>query len=1339
MKFHTIFRGLLSILLTAALFLLLPEKTAAEEIPWNLYFGLLHAHTDISDGKGTVEEAFLQASQVEGLDFFAVTDHSNSFDNANAGAIGLEGTGISTEWAAGKAAAEAVTSGDFVGLFGYEMTWRDSSGFGHINTFGTPGWADRNQKGFSSLTAYYDLLTTVPGSVSQFNHPGTAYGDFQNFSHWSPARDKAVSLLEVGDEKGFTGCSCYIRALDKGWHVAPTLSQNNHHGGFGTESDVRTVVLAEKLTEDSLYDALRSRRVYATEDRDLQIHYTLNGYDMGAIIPYQTELSISLRIQDPSDPGITVVEVLTGGGTIAARQETDTGSVQISLPGKSGYYFLRIIQSDGDVAVTAPVWVEEPEPPSPSEPVPAETVPPESTVPEPADPEPTETDPVETQPSAPAPTQPEESQPTQTEPEEDYRLPGDLGVSLCRGLLHAHTDISDGDGTVEEAFRHASTVADLDFFAVTDHSNSFDNNMDGVIGVDGTGLSADWTRGKTAAESATTEDFLAIFGYEMTWPDDRNLGHICTFGTPGWISRNREEFGTLERYYEALATVPGSVSQFCHPGPELGDFENFAHYSARYDEALSLLEVGGREGISGEEAYRKALDALWHVAPSLSQNSHQGSWGSESSGRTVVLAEALTEDSLFAAIRRRQVYATEDQDLSLYYTLDDALMGSIIPARETHSLRLLLSDPTDPDGGTVEVITGGGETVDACTLPEGGGEITLTITGGGDYYYLRITQTDGDVAVTAPVWTEQYEDAGIRSFTCDTAVPLPGQQLQLTLELFNEEAEVYFVDSLTLYADGSPVHTVSGPGSVNPAETLTLSIPYTRSSPGPAILQVEISGTVGGVSRCDRAELSLQFRSAELVKGVLVDLGHSSHSPEDFDNLVQLADEANMTVTFLSGELTEEGSILILPAPERAYETEFLLQMKIFSARGGSVVVCGSSDRVSPQAASQQNMLLKTLGSTICLREDTALDPVHNGGQEDALYPAQFNPDTFWCEKMTPEQYYVHLRGCTLEPGQGSWLVKGASTSRSSVTGETAPVLLAWEELSPGGHILAAGSPFLSDDTMPLPQNRWDAPSGNQIILEALLGITRVRLPITPIADVRNGEKNVLYRVKGFATSGTSNPYNTFPETIYLQDDTGGIAVSPFREEDIQVGTSMDVVGYLENHQGNLVLMPVDHALPEESRYRYVPDTLNHSRAMDYETLGGQLIQVQAKVTSVTLTEDGLGVRRFIVTDRWGDDAAVLIEDGIFSGAYGTNTLASEVKIGRTVRAMGLLHLDSNGIPVIRVRNCEEVVWVPPIPRPGSRDNPYTGDSIGIRAAALPASLCGILLVSRRRRKQSDR
>ena len=85
---------------------------------YQLYFGQLHSHTNISDGAGTVEEAFTHASNVDNLDFLAVTDHSNSFDNESDSRVdlGVDLTGVSSEWKEGHEAAAAVTDDDFVGL-----------------------------------------------------------------------------------------------------------------------------------------------------------------------------------------------------------------------------------------------------------------------------------------------------------------------------------------------------------------------------------------------------------------------------------------------------------------------------------------------------------------------------------------------------------------------------------------------------------------------------------------------------------------------------------------------------------------------------------------------------------------------------------------------------------------------------------------------------------------------------------------------------------------------------------------------------------------------------------------------------------------------------------------------------------------------------------------------------------------------------------------------------------------------------------------------------------------------------------------------------------------------
>ena len=99
--------------------------------------------------------------------------------------------------------------------------------------------------------------------------------------------------------------------------------------------------------------------------------------------------------------------------------------------------------------------------------------------------------------------------------------------------------------------------------------------------------------------------------------------------------------------------------------------------------------------------------------------------------------------------------------------------------------------------------------------------------------------------------------------------------------------------------------------------------------------------------------------------------------------------------------------------------------------------------------------------------------------------------------------------------------------------------------------------------------------------------------------------------------------------------------------------------------------------------------------------------------------------------DDRGRTARILIEDDIRNGSDGENELHKKIRKARTVRAAGILHLDAFGEPVIRVRNCEEVVWVPP----RHYWNPKTGDLLPeIALPAMAMSLTVLLLLKKRRK-----
>lgn len=361
------------------------------EATFQRYFGQLHSHTQYSDGAGSLESALAYVKALPdnaNVDFVAFTDHSNYFDSKNNPNVeaALYDTSLvkdsdpSHSWATYKntvAAFNAANAGKMVAIAGFEMTW--SGGPGHINTFNTPGIVSRNNTTLNNKTkdaglqAYYKLLSQKEGanSISQFNHPGTTFGNFIDFGYWDAVVDTRMYMVEVGNGEGQIGAGGYypsyeqyIMALDKGWHVAPTNNQDNHKGKWGNANDARDVILTDDFTEDGIYAALRARRMYATEDKNLDLDYTVNGNMMGSIIDVPEKLNFEISFNDPDrTDSIAKVELVVNSGKVAytwdSAADLAKGSVSVELAPEYTYYFVRVTEGDGDLAVTAPVWVGE--------------------------------------------------------------------------------------------------------------------------------------------------------------------------------------------------------------------------------------------------------------------------------------------------------------------------------------------------------------------------------------------------------------------------------------------------------------------------------------------------------------------------------------------------------------------------------------------------------------------------------------------------------------------------------------------------------------------------------------------------------------------------------------------------------------------------------------------------------------------------------------------------------------------------------------------------------------------------------------------------------------------
>lgn len=333
------------------------DEAVEDEGPLQVYFGNMHCHTGFTDGSKTPEFAYDYARYQAGLDMLGIAEHSNLFDDtfdANA----------SRKWRDLKRIAEEKTEdGKFLAVMGSETTWYNQ--FGHMNIYGADFFLNPYEVKYNDTACYYETLKKFPRVINQWNHPwscGNRHLDM--FEPYDPELDKIMytmelTSIEVPEEKCM---DYYIHALDLGWHISPVGNQDNHRPNWGTETDVRTGVLMHKLTKADFYDAYRKHRTYYTSSKKLRIIYHANGMLMGSIIPNADNVEFAIQIQNEAgDAPLEYVEIRGFHGEVMARQDLSGhgAEVRICVTEPSPYYFLKIRQTDGKLAVTAPVWVEE--------------------------------------------------------------------------------------------------------------------------------------------------------------------------------------------------------------------------------------------------------------------------------------------------------------------------------------------------------------------------------------------------------------------------------------------------------------------------------------------------------------------------------------------------------------------------------------------------------------------------------------------------------------------------------------------------------------------------------------------------------------------------------------------------------------------------------------------------------------------------------------------------------------------------------------------------------------------------------------------------------------------
>ncbi len=378
---------------------------AGNGLPYTIYYGNMHSQTNHSDGGTPVNscggsevpqggslgpsDAYTMMRVDAGGDFLLTSEHNHMYDGSTgtnasavpANAIAMFDSGMQ------QAAAARAANPDFMAMYGLE--WGVISNGGHLNIINPDALAEWEYNGsgqligevFTAKSDYPALYAVMKqrGWIGQFNHPASSGQFLVNgvALGYDANGDEVMVLAEVLNSSAFstnmqqkeTGRSSYVGAwnklLESGYHVAPSSDQDNHCANWGLSFTNRTGVLLPSgttLTTTTFNDALRARRVFATEDRSGQLVLTANGHVMGESFANSGTLTLTANYASTSGQTAQRVQFFEGvpgrNGTVTQLTE-GSGSYSFTPANGQHFYYALVTQADGLRLWSAPIWVDQ--------------------------------------------------------------------------------------------------------------------------------------------------------------------------------------------------------------------------------------------------------------------------------------------------------------------------------------------------------------------------------------------------------------------------------------------------------------------------------------------------------------------------------------------------------------------------------------------------------------------------------------------------------------------------------------------------------------------------------------------------------------------------------------------------------------------------------------------------------------------------------------------------------------------------------------------------------------------------------------------------------------------
>ena len=343
----------------------------AGEKQFKIYRGDMHRHTDISQDfkyDGSLIEVYRYALDAVGFDYIVPTDHQLGYDQEF------------TWWQDEKLTDLFHVPGTFVPMFGYERSLNFPNGHRNI-IFGKRGTRtlpipDAERRGEERAEKLYAYLHENDG-ISMPHSSGTAQGTdwFNNDPEVEPLLEifqgyrasyeymgapLAASAQKLREQRsGFNPIGYWWDALRKGYKIGVQASSDH----WSTHISYAMIV-AEEFTRESMFAALKARHAYGATDNivlDFQaVDASGQHHIMGDIVNSQQAPRLLIRAlgTDRIKQFVIVKNQEIVYTSHPNHEEYSFEYTDRNFEAGSNYYYIRVVQNDGQVAWSSPIWVE---------------------------------------------------------------------------------------------------------------------------------------------------------------------------------------------------------------------------------------------------------------------------------------------------------------------------------------------------------------------------------------------------------------------------------------------------------------------------------------------------------------------------------------------------------------------------------------------------------------------------------------------------------------------------------------------------------------------------------------------------------------------------------------------------------------------------------------------------------------------------------------------------------------------------------------------------------------------------------------------------------------------